>query len=393
VGRNQSGGQRGGVAIAVGVFVGALSLPGLASSQAPVEPAGGEAPRVLVATTGNQSERFRTLPITRRDGQEKRVAMSMKPQRLPTLRKRDRLKTTAEIQFTVNCYNNGFARCVGPAYKYNPIIRAKLVLARHKNTKGGPGAVRISPYKREVCRQRLPFREHHCVITFTRAEHRVGDPSHTPCPPDSCRVNLVVDAHNPKARDGDKLMVGGQQPDGSIPQDRGRINAIRFRPGDQPKVPAAKTKRRVSKRVDPDFRKHVVYSHKLTDLEAGEQLEVSAKMHTDISHLPYNTRTSAHLVLAARRRATRSNRPVARVATLGGEIAELNGFNCTRNRPTCTFRKVGVLQIERDADRALFVNLVTILGPKRSGAAPAHRVNVTGRGHLRVVRYPAEMRG
>ena len=55
-------------------------------------------------------------------------------------------------------------------------------------------------------------------------------------------------------------MVGGQQPDGSIPQDRGRVNAIRFHPGDQPKISPVKSKAAVRRHVDPDYDKHVVYS-------------------------------------------------------------------------------------------------------------------------------------
>jgi hypothetical protein len=37
------------------------------------------APRVLVGTTGNHSERTRAIPITRERGRETRVVMSMKP--------------------------------------------------------------------------------------------------------------------------------------------------------------------------------------------------------------------------------------------------------------------------------------------------------------------------
>ena len=90
------------------------------------------------------------------------------------------------------------------------------------------------------------------------------------------------------------------------------------------------SKAAVRRHVDPDYDKHVVYSKKLSGLRADEQLEVTGRIRETISGLPYNTRTSAHLVLTARRHATRSNRTVKRVATLGGEIAELNGFNCTR---------------------------------------------------------------
>jgi hypothetical protein len=378
--------------LATAVGVAAVSTPHGAESAPEAASETPSAPRVLVSTTGNQSERIRTIPIARRPGREKRVVMSMKPHEVPDFVPGDRVKVTAEAQFTVNCLNNGFPRCVGPAYHYNPVIRTNLVLARGKETTGGRHAVEISATKRDVCRQRLPLREHHCVITFTKAGFRRETGHPPPCALDSCRINLVADAHNPRAGAGDLLMVGGQRPDGSIPQDRGRVNAIRFHPGDQPKISPVKSKAAVRRHVDPDYDKHVVYSKKLSGLRAGEQLEVTGRIKETISGLPYNTRTSAHLVLTARRHATRSNRTVKRVATLGGEIDELNGFNCTRNRSSCVLRKVGVLGIAADSTQPLFVNLVTIIGPKRTLARPGDRARIAG-GQVKVVRYPPGLKG
>ena len=366
----------------------ALSV-GTAASQEPAP----ESQKVLVGTTGNQSERMRTIPITRQAGREKRVVMSMKPDELPDFTTGDRVKVTSEVQFTVNCVNNGFPRCVGPAYKYNPVVHTRLLLADGKNTTGGKKATRISGGKRDICRQRLPLREHHCVITFTDAGFTLQEGKPPPCRPDTCRINLVASAYNPKAGARDLLMVGGQQPDGSIPQDRGRINVIRFHPGDQPMIHGETSGDPVSKRVDLDFHKHVVYSKQLNDLEAGEQLEVSGKLRTKISGLPYNVRTSAQLILTARRNATHPNDAVRSAATLGGEIDELNGFNCTRNRPSCVIRKVGVIQIEQNVDQPLFVNLVTIVGPKKTRPRPGDRVKIAGGGHVRVVRYPPYLKG
>ncbi len=47
---------------------------------------------VRVATTGNGSERVKTLPITRRAGARPRVVISMGPHRLPSLEGGDRLR-------------------------------------------------------------------------------------------------------------------------------------------------------------------------------------------------------------------------------------------------------------------------------------------------------------
>ena len=83
----------------------------------------GEPPQVRVATTANNSELVKTLPITRRAGAEKRVVMSMKPGPLPDLATGDRLRVTAELQVTNNC-NFRSPRCVGPVYHYAPMITA-----------------------------------------------------------------------------------------------------------------------------------------------------------------------------------------------------------------------------------------------------------------------------
>ena len=236
----------------------------------------------------------------------------------------------------------------------------------------GGAPLRISGGKRDICRQRLPLREHHCVITFTDAGFTLRKGKPPPCPPDSCRINLVASASNPSAGVGDLLMVGGQRPDGSIPQDPGRINAIRFHPGDQPTITGQTSGEPVHRRVDPDFRKHVVYSKQLNELEAGEQLEVSGKLRTKIGGLPYNVRTSAQLVLTARSKATHANDAVRRAATLGGQIDELNGFKLhpqpaeLRDQEGRAWCRSSGTSISR-----CYVNLVTIArGPKKTRPGP-----------------------
>jgi hypothetical protein len=352
------------------------------------------APRVLVGTTGNHSERTRAIPITRERGRETRVVMSMKPREVPDFVPGDRVKVTAEVQFSTNCLTRRGPRCVGPAYHYDPVVRTRVVLAHGRKTTGGRRAVRISPTKRNICRQRRPFREHHCVITFTEAGFTLRPGHPPPCPLDSCRLNLVAEAHNSSASSGHRLIVGGLQAKARIPHDRGRINAIRFHPSDQPEIPALKTTHRLTRRF---LHKRVVYSQRLDPpFEAGEQLEASGKMEAEISHLPYNVRVSAQLILGASSAAFHP-KTVRPVASLDGEISEENVFNCTRNRPSCTFRKVGAVQIEQVTElrpnQPLFVNLVVAVAPKRTTAAPGDKVMVTGQGGLSVVRFPAELNG
>ena len=45
-----------------------------------------------------------------------------------------------------------------------------------------------------------------------------------------------------------------------------------------------------------------------------------------------------------------------------------------------------------DATQPLFVNLVTIIGPKRTSARPGDRARIAG-GQVKVVRYPPRLKG
>jgi hypothetical protein len=368
------------------VAVGALATAPTALSR---PTPGGSA--VEVATTGNSSELVRTLRITREPGAAKRVVMSMGPRTLPELRRGDRVRITAEFQVTGDC-GHPDPRCIGRVYHYAPEIAGRLVLASDPDATGGPRVVPIAATKREQCTQRRPDYEHHCVIVFTRAGFRVGN--RLPCPLDRCHVNFVADASHKRAHEGDVIAVGGLRPDGTIPQDRGRINAVRYR-GAPPDLRTVTTHEPRRPRLPPDLRRRVVYSAPLTGLEDGGQLAVKAALRTDVSHLRYAVRTSARLILADSPRATRQSDFVKRVATGQGEISENNGSNCTQSEGTCVARKVGVAELRRDAVRGgrratLYVNLITVLGPKVKKARGDDRV-VIRRGGIRVTRVPPEL--
>jgi hypothetical protein len=360
-----------------------------AASPAGSQPGRGD-PEVRVATTGNGSELVQTLPITRRSGASERVVMSMGPQTLPDLQRGDRVRVTAEFQVTGNC-GHPDPRCIGRVYHYTPELTGRLILAGEARATGGPGTIQIARTKHEECTQRRPDYEHHCVLVFTSAGFAVTAAG-LPCPLDACFVNFVAGASNPRARRGDVVAVGGLRPDGTIPQDRGRINAIRYRgmtPSDSRTSSVDVPNRRA---LPPDLKRRVVYSAPLGSLERGEQLAVSATMRTDISRLRYAVRTSARLILADSQLATRQSPLVKRVAVGEGEISENNGSNCTQDEGTCTTRKVGVLEIRRDAPRPLYVNLVTVLGPKVRRAHYDDRV-IIRHGGIRVTRFAAEFNG
>ncbi len=337
--------------------------------------------RVWVTTSGNHSERHRTLPITRSAWQRPRVVASLKPRQLHDPVKGDRLRVSAEQQLTNNCVS-AKPRCVGPPYQYSPRIEARIELST--GTDPTPERAIVLARGRERCGQAEPYREHHCVLVIKARQRRFKDPSSL-CSSGHCRLNLVFSAHDHAAGHGDRIMLGGNRPDGYVPQDRGRLNLVHIRGG----RPAAKHRKSTRLRlpaVRPDLRRRSVMAVPLRHLSKGDGLEVSAAVRTSISHLPYSVRQTAQLVLASRPDAIEPDRRARRVGKLNGEIGESNGFNCILPLGGCTSHKVGVIKIRRDSRRRMYVNLVTLLGPKRANAGSHDMVRLRS-GSLDVVRY------
>jgi hypothetical protein len=357
-------------------------------------------PRVLVATSGNFSETRKAIPITRRPRADRRVVMSMSARRLPNLQTGDRLKLTAELQVTVDCREPG-SSCAGRPYLFNPRVGSQLVLARGRGSTDGPNAKPVSRRRVTSCRGKpLSSRQHHCVIVFTRVSFDLHELGALPCRPASCRVNLVLDAHNRRARRGNKLVIGASKPSGRIVQDRGRINAIRLRPGAQPPPPVATSRRRRHHSIPLDETRTVILSKRLVRLRKGGQLEVLAGYRADVSRLPYSTRVTTHLILARSPRATETSPLVANMSSsFHGQIAEANGSNCTKVQTPCPYTKVGVLRMRRDArSRAghripLYVNVYVVSNPKRARRRPGDRLAVLAHPKLKVARYKPSLLG
>jgi len=360
-----------------------------------------ESATVLVSTTGDHSEIVRSVRITKPAERARRVVMSMGRSQLPSLQAGDRLHLTAELEVSTDCPRPS-PRCVGQPYRFSPQVRAQLVLA------GSPRAtepsVPLSKMKRASCRQRSPHRVHHCMFVFTRVDYAVPDPASLPCSPGACFVNLLVDAHRREARGGDRLLIGADEPHGGVEQDRGRINAVRIHP--TPGTPLSERQTMVASRERATkllplgrHRRAVVYSQELDSLRSGEQLAVSARMRTGIGRLGTDARITSRLVLARSPHSTRPARLTKRITGSHGEMAEANGFNCTRPHSPCPTRKVGVIRISQDAVTLegepvpLYVNLVATAASRPPGNLERNVVRINDTGRLKVVRYPAGMRG
>ena len=387
-----SAASRVALAVAVATLAGAwASTAGAGGSKA-----GGDGV-VTIATTGDRSELRETVPISRRARGKARVAMSLPPRKMPSLTEGDRLRVTAELQTTNNCYRRS-SYCVSRPYRYSPKIGARLVLARRRNATAGPRVKAISSWRVRACSQNPSHREHHCMRVFTGSRLDIPAEDALPCPPGKCRVNLVVEAHHPKARRGDVLILGIDRKDGRVSGDRGRLNVIRFRGRGVPVRKRTDTRRRRSRVPIKRGAKSVIYSMRLSNLRRGEQLAFQAAASIGIGHLSYSAFVGSQLVLGTNPQATHTTEFTRRVGTLQGEVTEANGFNCTQRTTPCPAPKVGTLRIRRDAKRGgravpLYVNYVIRNAPKLVDASSGDAMRVQPGGFIKAWRYPRRARG
>jgi hypothetical protein len=324
----------------------------------------------VACTSGRNSELRETIAITRRPGRDPRVVMRLADghhghrfTRLPGLRPGDRLRVTAEVEVTTDCKTANPA-CVGNPYEYSPIRTALPLAAR---------------------RVRCSQRRHHRVIVFTRAGLWIPEAGLPWSGPSF--LNLVLDAHHPRARDGDLLLVGENEPDGSVGGDKGRLNAIRLRPSRERPRERVRTAKRLARKipVDKDERT-VVYARRLHDLRDDEELEVRARLTVSAAHLSYPARISTRLILADSPRQADDGGRAAEIAPFNGEISENNGTNCLRAR-ACTSRKVGVLRCLEAAGQPMYVNLIAVAGDPFDEGRPGDTLRVLNEGFVEVRRY------
>ena len=388
--------------LAVGVALTAVAASSVAGGTSGPRARAGRSPpaQVMLATTGNRSELRKTVPIARRKWSKRRVAMSLGPRKLPTLRAGDVLRVSAEVQLSNTCIALGAPRCIGRHYRLSPREDARIVLGNGRHVSGGAHAEPIAQVDSLRCHQPLPDRNHHCVLALH--EKTVARPSRLPCRPESCHLNLVLEADHRRARRGQVVLVGADRPNGTVRQDRGRLNAIVLR-DDPPRPASFKTRKLISRSVPvPPVGKRgrrVIYSQRVGHLRRGDVLEARARPLVTISSLPYDAFISTRMIVAGGRREVVSRGVARRVSALDGQIVERNGFNCTHSpsayRDPCATRKVGALRIRKNAvDRrgdpvALYVNVVVAGKSNRARASPSDRMHPLGGGSLRVRRYRA----
>ncbi len=344
--------------------------------------------RVRIVTTGRRSERIHKIPITRRAGAAKRVAMSL---RLPAGRPGRGVRAAGEVQVSTTCPPVRLPTCIGQPYDYNPVVTGRLVLAPNAHSATGRSVAR----RRVACHQRAPNRNHHCVLAFAPRAFALsgGRPRY---------VNLVIAAHNRHARARQLLVIGADKPSGRIDQGQSRLGAIVLpRNGVRAthlRSRAPERRRLTTGRVAHD-RARVLYSIRVPHPQAGDRLLAKGTARLGIGRLSYNVYLRSRLTLATSPHAIAPGRAIAHHAILGGELAPSNGFNVTHGksgyRTPSRATKAGVTALRgvprtrSGHRRPLYVNFVSWAKPLLVRPDAGDAVRLLGGGSLRAVRYRA----
>lgn len=267
-------------------------------------------------TTGNDSELIERVPITREPGRSHK-AMKLE---LPTLDAGGQLRISAECQVTTD----------EAVYSYAPRVAAHLA--------GGSLSAT----------SKAAVNSHHHVFYFWRVlrltERWPADP-----------LLLSLRASHPGARNDDTLLVGQNEPDGSVDQDAGRLNALWVSAD-------AKVQKFSSRHLKPVVpidkeKRTVISSVQVKDLRKGDQIEVRSLYSFNAPDRW--TRLTTRVILADRpeQDEPRIGGHADEVCPYRAEFSEANGSNV---RGDGQVRKAGVLPVRVDQRKPLFVNVVAI---------------------------------
>jgi hypothetical protein len=370
----------------------AIAAP--AAATAGVEP---DAERPKLLTTGNNSELVKAVAIKKEAGLKEKTVMSLSPDELPRIKAGDTLRVNGEVQVSTTCVHDE-PNCAGTNYKYSPKVYSRVVLSASPTPAAGD--VALSDTESVKCTQRRPNRNHHCTLVFPTQATPVPDPGALPCPANACYVNVILGAHNRQAKRGNKVVLGGDRPDGSVVGDKGRLNVVHTRAGTPGPLEAQS-----DFLINPDLpltegnkvKRRVVFTVEIPPAQEGEVLVADASFVADIEHLPYNAYLSSRLIVAESPTAIDTTGVAKSVTSVGGTATESNGFNCTQGRsgyPTpCTIEKAGAVRFEEPAVDGsgnpvpLYLNLVAAAKPLLAEkVADSERVRLTGEGQLQVGR-------
>jgi hypothetical protein len=168
-------------------------------------------------------------------------------------------------------------------------------------------------------------------------------------------VNLIVGAINKKAKKGNVVVLGADRPDGSVAQDKGRLNLVQAHaavPAPAVSSSEALVNTELPLTISDSEKRRVVYSVPIEAPQKGEVLAFDASFLTGISALRFNTFISSRVITAETPTDTKSTGLAKNAVPLKGQATESNGFNCTLGASgyanPCTTVKAGAVEFSRD---------------------------------------------
>jgi hypothetical protein len=382
----------------------ALVIPAAAGAGAVKAP---KPAQPVVATTGDNAELLQKVPIARKPGALDRVAMRLGPDTFEPIQAGDRLRVSGEVQMSTTCVAPG-PRCVGTGYNVNPTLTARIVLSASPDADSR--VMPLSPTRTVLCKQQRPNRNHHCTLAIPNNETVISNLGDLPCQPGACYAELIVGASNKNAKRGNVVVLGADQPDGSVVQDKGRLNVVQTHsgvggPSESSTTDLVNTDLPLT--VNDSEKRRVVYSMPLAGIQKGEVIAFDSRFTTSISAVHFNTFISSRVIAADDPTATKSKGPAKHaLKTVKGQATESNGFNCTLGASgfpnPCTTVKAGAIRFDRDAVDKDTGEPTTIYLNVLAGAKPllAETVNESDHvvlgalpGGLTVARYGAASGG
>ena len=315
---------------------------------------------IEVGSTENKPELIETIPITTQPGSGRRVALSLGPDTdtaspLPDLAGGDGLEVLAELELTTDAPDANHPGLIGNAYHYAPNVEATLLLAADASvTEAGPQAVALAP----PWRQAISHERHHGVVTFGNGA--ITLPAGGLPWGEGARINLVVDASHPEARDGDVLLVGQNEKTPVVVQDMAGIRAVRYRPAGAAKPAPLRQTSCLCSAIPVSKTRTVVLSQELSDLAEGERLLFKARLVTDASGLGKPARISTRLFIGDSPSQDEPGGAAAGAVTWKGNLSKYTGFNCLPAEGPIASEKFGVAKVKSAPSGPLYVNLVAV---------------------------------
>ena len=353
---------------------------------------------IRVAWTGNGvAERAEQVPIERvRGGGHVVLSLARGRDRdssLPDIRPSDRLEISVELEVTTDLTNaelqlNRGRGCHSEPYDYTPTVTAAVILATDETS------TLPAPETAIAARKAVPVSHdaHHFVFVFNRVPIVVPRTW-----TGRGAVNVVLTANHASAKPRHCLLVGANEPDGTVQNDMGGISVGRIRGQlPAPLVIRESRSRTQALNIHGEQPPRVLYSMALSDLRANEQLTVFGRVLASAAGLRTRARLSTRVFLAdSPTQVDPQDGYAAQIAANKGRVAKRNGFNYLPGGSAPPTEKVGVVHVVETmkAGRTVYLNLVGDGGDPSKKSRPTDRLQIKPGGGLVARRFPAAAYG